>query len=88
MQIFADVTRRRIEAVEDAQEAGAIGTALAVAAALGVYPDYKDLKNVVRVRRTFEPSERSGALYAELFSSFKYLYERLAPAYKALNQGD
>ncbi|MHB8780008.1 MAG: xylulokinase [Candidatus Geothermincolia bacterium] len=88
MQIFADVTGRRIEAVEDAQEAGAIGTALAVAAALGVYPDYKELKNVVRVRRTFEPSERSGALYDELFSSFKYLYERLAPAYKALNQGD
>lgn len=88
MQIFADVTGRRVEAVEDAQEAGAVGAALAVAVALGIYPKYEDLKHVVKVRRAFEPDARNEAAYKELFEAFKYLYRRLAPAYRELNQRD
>ncbi len=85
MQIFADVTGRRIEAVENAQEAGAVGAALAVAVALGIYPTYEDLKQVVMVRRAFEPDPRNQSTYAELFDAFKLLYKRLAPAYRELN---
>ncbi len=85
MQIFADVTRRRIEAMERAPEAGALGAALAVPLALGIYKDYSDLKGVIRVRRTFEPDNRNWSTYEELFRSFKHFYERLAPVYRQLN---
>jgi xylulokinase len=86
MQIFADVMGRKIEAVENPQQAGAVGAALAVPLALGMYRDYRDIKQVVKVRATFEPDARNRAIYDELFSSFKYLYERLSPVYKTLNR--
>lgn len=86
MQIFADVTGRRMEAMEGAQEAGALGAALAVPVALGIYSDYSEVKKVVKVRRTFEPDPANRALYDEIFDAFKKLYSRLSPVYRSLNR--
>ena len=86
MQIFADVTGHRIEAVEDAQEAGAVGCALAVAVALNIYKDYKDLKNVVKVRRTYEPDRGNQRTYDELFDAFKRSYRKLSGIYRRINE--
>jgi xylulokinase len=85
MQIFADITGRRIESVDKPQDAGAVGAALAVPVALGIYKDYAQIKEVVKVRKAFEPQQANRAVYDSLFESFKYLYKRLSPAYKALN---
>ncbi len=86
MQIFADVTGHTIEAVEDAQEAGAVGCALAVAVALDVYRDYKELKQVVKVRRAFEPDREKRRDYDELFGAFKSSYKKLSGIYRKLNE--
>jgi xylulokinase len=86
MQIFADVTGHRIEAVEDAQEAGAVGCALAVAVALNIYKDYKDLKNVVKVRRTYEPDRGNQRTYDELFDAFRRSYRKLSGIYRKINE--
>ena len=88
MQIFADATGRRIEAIENPQEAGAMGAALAVPVALGIYSDYKDIKQVVKIRKTFEPDTNNKKLYDELFAHFKNMYKRLSPLYKSLNRAD
>ncbi len=92
MQIMADVTRRNIEAdieaVADPQEAGAIGCALAVAAALGEYEGYRDLKKAVRVRRTFEPDTACVPEYEELYGVFRELYGNLCGLCRRLNQGE
>ncbi len=85
MQIFADVTGRVIEPVEGATEAGALGAALVVPLALGIYGDYTAVKDVVKVRKTFKPDPANKAVYDELFESFKLLCERLAPVYRSLN---
>ncbi|MHB8781581.1 MAG: FGGY-family carbohydrate kinase, partial [Candidatus Geothermincolia bacterium] len=85
MQIFADVTDRRIEAVQNAAQAGALGAAMAVPLALGLYRGYSELKGVTHVRRAFEPNDRNRGVYDELFDSFKYMYGRLSPVYKKLN---
>ncbi len=53
--------------------------------ALGMYKDYSELKAVVHVRRTFEPDRSNWSTYEELFRSFKFLYQRLAPVYRQLN---
>lgn len=85
MQIFADVTGRVMEPVEGAQEAGALGAALSVPLALGLYRDYSAVKDVVKVRRRFEPDTSNAPVYDELFEQFKKLYDRLSPVYRALN---
>ena len=88
MRIFADATGRRFEAIENPQEAGAMGAALAVPVALGIYSDYKDIKQVVKIRKTFEPDMDNKKVYDGLFVHFKDMYERLSPLYKSLNRGD
>jgi xylulokinase len=85
MQIFADVTNRRIEAVDRPQDAGALGAALAVPVALGVYKSHKEISKAVKVRKAFTPQGTNARLYDDLFASFQQLYKRLSPAYKRLN---
>jgi len=86
MQIFADVTGHTVEAVEDSQEAGAVGCALAVAVALNVYRDYRELKKVVRVRRTFTPQQENRRVYDELFRAFRGSYRGLSGIYGRINE--
>jgi len=86
MQVMADVTGRRIEPVERPQEAGGIGCALAVAAALGYFESYKDIKEVVKVRRVFEPRLQHFKMYDELYDSFRAAYPALSRMGKKLNK--
>ncbi len=86
MQVIADVTGRRVDAVRDPQQAGAVGVALAGAVALGVLADYKDIKRVVRVRRSFEPRVKYRARYDQLFRVFQDTYPALSRAGRALNR--
>ncbi len=85
MQIFADVTGRVIEPVVGANEAGALGAALVVPLALGKYSGYDAVKEIVKVRKVFEPDGSNAAVYDELFARFKELESRLAPVYRELN---
>ncbi len=84
MQVIADVTGRRVDAVSDPQQAGAVGCALAVA--LGVLSDYKEIKKVVRVRRSFEPRSLLQPRYDRLFRVFQDTYPALSRAGRALNR--
>lgn len=86
MQIVADVTRRRVEAVENPRQAGAMGCALAAAVAAGVYEGYKDIKGAVRVRRSFAPAEGSCREYEELYAVFRCLHARLSGVCRRLNR--
>ncbi len=86
MQIMADVTRRTVEAVADPQEAGARGCALAVAVALQEYVSYRDLKKVIKVRRTFEPDPQCCPEYGELYQVFRALYGNLTGICRRLNE--
>jgi len=85
MQIIADVTRRRVEAVEHPQEAGAMGCALAAALAVGERGPFREIKKAVRVRRSFEPREDCCPIYDELYEAFRCIYPRLSGACARLN---
>jgi xylulokinase len=86
MQVMADVTGRKVEAVDKPQEAGALGCALAVAVALGIFSDYKEIKRVVKLRGTFEPEEARSADYQKLYENFRGLYPALSRAGRDLNR--
>jgi xylulokinase len=86
MQIMADVTRRKVEAVQTPQEAGAMGCALAVAVALKEYGSYRELKKVIKVRSTFEPDPDCCTEYDELYKVFRCLYGNLTGICHMLNE--
>ena len=86
MQIMADVTHRKIETVRDPQEAGAVGAALVAAVGLGIYPDFKSLKKVVKVDRAFEPQPENSEIYDTLFHSYQKVYSDLKGLYRKLNK--
>lgn len=77
MQILSDVTNRRVEKLLNPQERGAIGVALVAAIGLGVYPDFKALKEVIEVNRTFTPNSENREIYDFLFENYKDLYRHL-----------
>jgi len=85
MQVIADVTSRRIEAVDNPQEAGALGCALAVAVGLGVFERYTDIKRAVKVRQTFEPDPERSREYDLLYGEFRRAYPALSKAGRRLN---
>jgi xylulokinase len=86
MQIMADVTGREVEAVANSQEAGAMGCALAVAVALGEYGNYRSLKNVIKVRKSFQPDPGRRSIYDELYEVFRCLHGNLSGVCRRLNQ--
>jgi sugar (pentulose or hexulose) kinase len=53
---------------------------------MGAYRDIKDLKRVVKVRRTFEPHPEHAAVYDELYGAFRQAYPGLSRLGKALNR--
>lgn len=86
MQILADVTSRKIEAVRYPQEAGAVGAALVATVGLGIYPDFDALKNVVQVEKVFEPTKDNHQIYDSLFRSYQEAYGSLRGFYRRLNE--
>ena len=86
MQILADVTQRKVEAVHNPQEAGAVGAALIAAVGLGIYPSFDALKNVVKVERVFSPQEENYQIYDFLFHSYQEAYGSLRRFYRRLNE--
>jgi xylulokinase len=85
MQIISDVTRRRVEAVMNPQEAGAMGCALAAALAAGAYGSFREIKQVVRIRKSFYPREDCCRVYDELYAVFRRIYPRLSGVCGRLN---
>jgi xylulokinase len=85
MAVLADATGRQVEAMSDPQEAGALGVALAVAVGLGLIGDYKRIKDVLIVRRTFSPDRAKAPGYDRLYGAFRDLYPGLSRTCRRLN---
>jgi xylulokinase len=86
MQILADVTKRRVEAVANPQEAGAVGAALVAGVGLGIYRDFASLKKVVRIDGVFQPRAQNSEVYDSLFDAYKEVYRSLRQFYSKLNR--
>ncbi len=84
-QILADITGRTIETVDNAQQVGAVGAALAVAASIqGI--DMVELSNrYVKAKRTYTPDARNKEVYERNYKVFKKLYKANAKSFRALN---
>lgn len=74
LQIKADILDRPVTAL-DAAEAGACGTCMLLAAAIGLCKDLNEAKALfVKERKTFYPNKKITAIYKEKFMKYKKLY--------------
>ena len=62
--------------------------ALAVAVGLGIVDEYRDIKNLVKVRDTFVPDPARAAEYELLYRNFRALYPALSRTGRDLNGRD
>jgi L-ribulokinase len=80
MQIYADVTRRRIHLIES-EQGPALGSAMHAAVAAGSHPDIRAAAAAMgKVRRdAFVPDEGRAAAYDALYAHYARLHDAFAP---------
>ena len=86
LQIVADVTGRRVDAVVRPQDAGAVGAALTVAVGLGDLPDYAAIKALRATDRTFIPDPSTAAVHERQHQAFRCAYPGLSRVGRMLNR--
>ena len=84
-QMMADITGRTVETVVNAQEVGATGTALVVAAGIQGADVHELSRRFVKVNHTYTPDRRNKKVYERNYKVFKKLYKSNAAHFKALN---
>lgn len=85
-RILADITGRTVEAVENPQNAGAMGAAALAGISLGLIPSFDYLGELIPVRRRFEPDETNRSRYDHHYRVFKGLYRRNRRAFADMNR--
>ncbi len=73
-QILADILGRKIETVDNPQNAGAVGAALTAAVGLGVLESLDQTDQLIDVSKTYYPNELNKDIYDKGFMVFKKLY--------------
>ena len=76
---------RRIETISNAQEAGAIGAALVVAAGIKGEDVLELARRLVKANRVYVPDTNNKEVYERNYRVFKKLYKSNAANFKQLN---
>ena len=84
-QMLADITGRTIETVNNAQEVGAIGTALVVAAGISGVDVLELSSQLVKANHAFIPNPENREAYERNYKVFKKLYKANASIFKEIN---
>lgn len=83
-QILADVYNLPILRLSLSAEATALGAAVAGGIGVGIYTDYKVVRQLVPVTVAEEPNPATRARYEALYALFKDTYQLLEPIYERL----
>ena len=81
-KMMADITGRRIETVDHAQETGAVGAALVVAAGINGVDVLEMARKLVKVNHIYTPDPRNKEVYERNYNVFKNLYKTNASNFK------
>ena len=84
-QMLSDITGRRIETVDNAQEVGAIGTALVVAAGVKGVDVLELSRQLVKPNCVYSPDPANQEVYERNYNVFKGLYKANARSFRRLN---
>lgn len=81
MQIFSDVTRKKIVTTRQPKMAGAIGAAMCALVGSGSCRDFSAVQQMVGESKTFIPNKDNYAVYDKLFKDYKNIYKSLNNTY-------
>ena len=84
-QILADITGRKIETVEHAQDVGAVGAAMLVGIGRGLIPSIDKVKDFVKVKEVFTPNAENKAVYDKNYRVFKSIYPTNKKLFREIN---
>ncbi len=85
MQIIADITGKTFDVVKDPRSSGALGVAVVAMIGLGHLKGFEEVRNFVRVEKTYRPNPENRGIYDQLFADYKNIYYGLSSAYKTAN---
>jgi xylulokinase len=85
MQIFADVTKRKIVTTNQPKMAGAIGGAMCAFVGAGVFEGFDKIREIVRSEKEFFPNKENFKIYDDLFQDYRNLYKSLKKTYSNSN---
>ncbi|MCG8309526.1 MAG: FGGY-family carbohydrate kinase [Cytophagales bacterium] len=85
MQIFADVTKRKIVTTNQPKMAGAIGGAMCVFVGAGVINEFSSVRQIVGSNKEFFPNPANFDIYDLLFGDYKRIYASLKATYESSN---
>ena len=85
---MADICNRKINQMENAQQAGAKGIALLASMSLGYIKSYEEIKNYINVKKSYLPNPEHRELYDNMFKEFKNIYKQNRKWYKRMNKDD
>ena len=86
MQIMANVLQIPVEVPENAQHAGAIGTAYTIFIGLGLCDDFEEVKRKIKVKKTFLPQREHAKTYAALCTTFKKICPEMENLFNSVNR--
>ncbi len=85
-QILADVTGRKIEVVENAQNAGTVGAAIVCGVGLGILNSFQEAKPLIRISQSYIPRAQHAEVYQRSFEVYKDLYKNNRKMFRQLNE--
>lgn len=85
MQIFADVTKRKIITTNQPKMAGAIGAAMCAFVGAGIFKEFSAVQNMVGKNKEFLPNPENFEIYDPLFQDYKNIYASLKTVYEHSN---
>lgn len=84
-QILADVLNKKIEVVDNPQNAGAMGAAILASVGLNIISDLKQANSLIAVEREYNPNKDNENIYDKEFEIFKSLYYNNKKSFSNLN---
>lgn len=85
MQIFADITKRKIITTNQPKMAGAIGAAMCAFVGAGVFDQFSAVQDMVGKNKIFLPNPENFEVYDALFTGYKSIYASLKTTYEYSN---
>lgn len=84
-QMLADITGRKIEAIDNPQNAGAAGAAMVCAAGLGILSSIREAKKMVTCSALYNPDPKNHEAYEKNYSVFRQIHSANRKLFKLMN---
>ncbi|MCK5570898.1 MAG: xylulokinase, partial [Spirochaetes bacterium] len=84
-QIHADIFKKQVITVNGSREGAAYGAVIVAGVGVGVWSDFQEVSNLLKVETTNEPDRKNYKLYDHYFNIYKNYYILLKDSFKEIN---